>query len=360
MEVENRQNESHSVTNIIENIKSPVLIDTSFLKVIEDLANKDTIFYKSQQKDESDINKTEKLQILTDTFQKSKANFLWRYGENLTNEQLHLFEQFSDDPIEGYEITHHLKFFQQMHSAKCKHKYVKNKRYAALKSLIEEDSYFTETEMMKRNPLLYEQLVGQYLSLKEKRIRDHKRETPLTFVNVLLDGIEKEQITAKRKKQEELEDSETDEIDSSSDDASDGMKPSSSKISEDKPIYTLWGEMKEGTPKKIKKVKCNQNYISAQERQLLKQEFITYMYQSFLDGKDDDFDYNNVDNNDEYDNIEILTNDEEEKYFDSEEPEINTNSQANETESEDELDIYMNALNQHPIVCHLSEDLKKL
>lgn len=44
------------------------------------------------------------------------------------------------------------------------------------------------------------------------------------------------------------------------------------------------------------------------------------MYQSFLDGKDEFFDYGTVDDNAEYDSLDTLGRDEEENYFDSEEP----------------------------------------
>lgn len=52
---------------------------------------------------------------------------------------------------------------------------VKNRRYDAMKKMIAKgSSYFTEDEMRQRNPYLYEQLVGQYLSEEERK----ERETP--------------------------------------------------------------------------------------------------------------------------------------------------------------------------------------
>ena len=46
---------------------------------------------------------------------------------------------------------------------------MKNRRYGAMQALIKGSSYFSETEMKKRNPLLYEQLVGQHLSEEERK-----------------------------------------------------------------------------------------------------------------------------------------------------------------------------------------------
>lgn len=37
--------------------------------------------------------------------------------------------------------------------------------------MVEEGSYFTESEMRNRNPLLYEELVGKYLTPDERRER---------------------------------------------------------------------------------------------------------------------------------------------------------------------------------------------
>ncbi|CAG2067343.1 unnamed protein product [Timema podura] len=61
--------------------------------------------------------------------------------------------------------------------------------------------------------------------------------------------------------------------------------------------------------------------ISRKERELLRDEFVTSMYQSFLDGKDVDFDYSTVDENPAFDCLKVEDQDEEEKYFDSETPE---------------------------------------
>ncbi|NWV21352.1 CCD97 protein, partial [Origma solitaria] len=56
------------------------------------------------------------------------------------------------------------------------------------------------------------------------------------------------------------------------------------------------------------------------ERELLRLEFTTRMFQSFLEGQDGDFDYREVDENPELDNLDIVSRDLEEKYFDEEEP----------------------------------------
>ncbi|KAL3253098.1 hypothetical protein MRX96_054670 [Rhipicephalus microplus] len=61
-------------------------------------------------------------------------------------------------------------------------------------------------------------------------------------------------------------------------------------------------------------------HVSATEKRLLRNEFMNTMYESFLSGKDKDYDYESVDNNADFDSLQTRQHDEEEKYFDAEEP----------------------------------------
>ncbi|NXI26584.1 CCD97 protein, partial [Sterrhoptilus dennistouni] len=58
----------------------------------------------------------------------------------------------------------------------------------------------------------------------------------------------------------------------------------------------------------------------AAELELLREEFTSQMYLRFLEGHDGDFDYSQVDENPDLDNLDIVARDLEEKYFDEEEP----------------------------------------
>lgn len=49
--------------------------------------------------------------------------------------------------------------------------------------MVEEGSYFTEMEMRNRNPLLYEELVGKYLTPEERKERLNNIDTAnITYV----------------------------------------------------------------------------------------------------------------------------------------------------------------------------------
>ena len=56
-----------------------------------------------------------------------------------------------------------------------------------------------------------------------------------------------------------------------------------------------------------------------QEKQLLHEEFLSVMQDKFMRGEEEEFDYNAVDTNDDYDDLTIRERDEEEHYFDSDE-----------------------------------------
>lgn len=344
-----------------EDISLISLIDIG--KIFQALALNDKVIFKSQQRGEEDLNADEKRQIAQDIFNNSKMNFINRFGKHFTLEELEYLQQYETESGEGYEIKLLLRpLIEHARNLRLERK---NRRYEALKQLIDENSYFSEVEMMKRNPLLYEQLVGQYLSLDERKERDGFHTEATSFVSILMEGIERDNADVKKKTQQENEDNAMEEEDDDSDDDNPAAETTSTAFEDAKPSTSKWGEFHDSKIdepiRRYASYQTPQKFITKDERELLKNEFVTLMHRSFLDGKDEEFDYDSVDNNETYDNIDIIDHDKEDKYFDDEEPEyVDMNEQRPAESSEDELDIYMNALNQHPAVCQLSQDLKRL
>lgn len=58
------------------------------------------------------------------------------------------------------------------------------------------------------------------------------------------------------------------------------------------------------------------------------------MHQRFLDGKDKDFNYSEVDDNPDYDNLDIVSRDAEDKYFDEDDEEEEEDEMENDDEEE--------------------------
>ncbi|XP_046416300.1 coiled-coil domain-containing protein 97 [Neodiprion fabricii] len=330
-----------------------------FEEMIACVANSKAIF-KSQQKNDPDLTVEEKASIASDLLHKNRSMFLSRFGRFLRGEHLRYFSEPLDRP--DYEVVFHVNRLRRFHNRSQRRVDVKNRRYQALKSLIEKGEYFSETEMMRRNPLLYEHLVGQYLTEEQKKARDNIDTQNITFVNLLLESIQRDGTRNLKKEQQDAEDDVMEENDSD-DDFEGAVDPEDdSEIRGD----SRWGEMpgqssnpyeKEAKEKKTESF-CRE--ISTKERQVLRDEFITNMYHSFLNGRDKDFDYSTVDDEESYDNVDLRTQDEEEKYFDSESPETIEEGKMEEGESsEDELDKYMKSLQETPTPIELADKVEK-
>nr|CAD7576124.1 unnamed protein product [Timema californicum] len=218
----------------------------------------------SQQIGEPELTFVQKRKIAEDLLSKNSGQFLARFGQFLEPQHLKCFDITNEDGMD-YEVQYYLKQLQRFHNKSKMRVVIKNRRYEALKKLVNEGTYFSDEEMKKRNPLLYDRLVGCYLSGLE--IHDQHLQA-MSNIKRSVGGIEED----------------ADNLDKS-------------------------------------KAHKNQRMISRKERELLRDEFVTSMYQSFLDGKDVDFDYSTVDENPAFDCLNVEDQDEEEKYFDSETPE---------------------------------------
>lgn len=246
--------------------------------ILDRVVNSPAIF-KSQQNNEPELTKEEKEKIANDLLEINHVKFLTKFGKYLDS---NLLNYFIDN--NNYELSYYIKRLNRYFDDKTREIDIKNRRYEALKELIEKGEYFSEVEMMRRNPLLYENLVGKYMTEQEKKTRDNLDTKNITFVNLLLEKIDRDGIKNLRKYQEEAEDDVCEENDSDNDSDSD---------ENDMKKNNKWGEMS-GDVDKHEKDKTRESVfveIDDEEQHMLRQEFTTHMYQSFLDGKDQDFDY---------------------------------------------------------------------
>lgn len=237
-------------------------------------------FFKSQQRGEKDLDFEEKRKIAEEILNKNVPLFLKRYGKFLHIDTLSYFEPYKDD----YEVNFYLMEVERILKKNGRCIQVKNRRYEALQRLIKEGSYFSDCEMKERNPLLFEQMIGQFMT--EKEITDlHSKAEEMKFSTLLMTQMEKNRINLKQQQQQDEEDCAWEEGDSSE-----------SEMEDDPPA------------------------LNSDEKQLFRNEFLSVMYEQFLSGKDKDFDYSSVDGNTDYDELQIRGRDEEERYFDAEEP----------------------------------------
>ncbi|XP_007941331.1 coiled-coil domain-containing protein 97 [Orycteropus afer afer] len=251
----------------------------------------------SQQQGEPDLTEQEKVAILGQLYREKPLVFLERFRTGLREEHLGCFGHLRGD--------HRADFYcaEVARQGTARPRALRNRRYAALRELIQGGEYFSDEQMRFRAPLLYEQYIGQYLTQEELRARAPAPQAPkpgspgnpaCPLSDLLLQSYQEWELQQRLLQQQEEEEAcleeEEEEEDSNEEDRS------SSKDSE------AW-------------------IPDSEERLILREEFTSRMHQRFLDGKDGDFDYSTVDNNPDLDNLDIVARDEEERYFDEEEPE---------------------------------------
>ncbi|RZF44496.1 hypothetical protein LSTR_LSTR002269 [Laodelphax striatellus] len=342
-------------------------------EILDYLSKSKEAHFKSQQRGEPELEEAEKRSIAEEVLNRSKSIFLSRFGEHILEKHLDYFEICSDE--ERYEVDFYL---QKLRGHKSTNKVrVRNRRFEALKQLVNKGKYFSEYEMKKRNPLLYDHLVGQFLSEDEERERTGIDTTNITFVNLLLEQYDRDQMKKLKKRQEEDEDNQREESDEEDSDADscnqDEDMDSKSEFNEDHDPKidktSLWGEtvsdcQKLNSDPSASSSSCSSkqqqsheptfasnwneerlpkvlpdDMLTEEERQLLSEEFRSFMFNSFLEGKDDNFDYKEVDDNSDYDDMDATEMDEEEKYFNSESPEeVTENGVAETSDNCDEID----------------------
>lgn len=262
---------------------------------------KSTARFKCLHKNEPELTIDEKRIIARKLLHKSPDQFLARFGKFLNNDLLKYFE--TDDM--NYGVGYYVNKLRRYFNNASRELDTKNRRYEALKLLVEKGEYFSETAMMRRNPLLYENLVGQYLTEKQKKERDNADTDDKTFVDVLMQGIERDHIERLMKRQEDAENEVMEENDSDSEDDDEHCKfREKPDIVKDN---SQWGELPDGGKISCSKTKSENDSdeietensenklkgknIKTKEINILRQEFVTHMYTNFLNGHDVDFDY---------------------------------------------------------------------
>lgn len=351
------------------------------------LSTNPQIIFKSQQRNDPELLPSEKMQLAQNIYQRNPQTFLLRFGCYLKEQHL---KDFARHSIADSDEEMHQMVKEYENKLKSRQQDVKNRRYVAMQNLIREGDYFSEQEMMKRAPVLYEELVGQYLSRSEKEQRDGYNVRTTSFSGILMHSLEQNEMSEVMKKAKETVemDLQHQEVDATSKQVMESTEIVNADYQDDfddtipENYRHQWGNFDNETVicshvnqrklsksvNKMKKPTSASPYITAEERALLKQEFLGVMYEQFLTGQDKDFDYTTVDDNTQYDDLQQINQDREDRYFDEsdeDDPETcniteelisdkehfkgsdNPNGSENSESEPDELEIYMNHLNQH-------------
>lgn len=382
-ECENKNEQQHCRQTEQQQETTTTEVDTSSIpqeirNIFECLSLNSKIIFKSQQRDEPEISQPDKMQLAMSIYKRNPATFLNRFGKYLEEQQLQHFAKYAVAESDE-EMLLMVDDYQK--KLKSRKQDIKNRRFAAMQKLMAEGDYFSEQEMMKRSPTLYQELVGQYLSEDERKLRDSYDVRNTTFSGILMHNLEQQQITnimEKAEQSEEIKSAKETEITNlcqqevklpEEEEDDDTMEGLDKDCEEEVPVNcrNQWGnfdneqiacsssKINNEVKKKPKPTINLQNMITSDERELLKQEFLSQMHEQFLCGQDADFDYATVDDNTQYDDLKLLNQDKEDKYFDesddddddgNEQPKARDNTNAAD-DSEDELDIFMSHLKEH-------------
>ncbi|XP_006215051.1 coiled-coil domain-containing protein 97 [Vicugna pacos] len=252
----------------------------------------------SQQQGEPDLTEREKVAILGQLYHEKPLVFLERFRTGLREEHLPCFGHLRGDHRADFYCAEVAR--QGTARPRALRTRLRNRRYAALRELIQGGEYFSDEQMRFRAPLLYEQYIGQYLTQEELSARAPAHQPPkpgtpaCPLSDLLLQSYQERELQQRLLQQQEEEEACLEEEEEEEDSDEEDQRPG--KDSE------AW-------------------VPDSEERLILREEFTSRMHQRFLDGKDGDFDYSTVDDNPDFDNLDIVARDEEERYFDEEEPE---------------------------------------
>uniref|UniRef100_A0A1A9WM48 DUF2052 domain-containing protein n=1 Tax=Glossina brevipalpis TaxID=37001 RepID=A0A1A9WM48_9MUSC len=371
---------SPSITNDRDMCEAHQKVPQEIMEIFDYLSTNSKIVFKSQQRNEPELLLNEKVKVAHDIYERNPQTFLLRFGIYLQEKHLKDFARLAIAQSDE-ELHHMVRDYQT--KLKTRRQDIKNRRYAALQKLIKEGEYFSEQEMMKRAPELYQELVGQYLSLAEIKARDSYDVRNTTFSGILMHTMECKEISeVLEKAKEQLENETKSQVEpevehhhnSNDDELVCQLQYEREDLSVPASYRQQWGnfdneniacsssrltniQKKSNLPFRSNERILN-NFITAGERELLKQEFISLMHQRFLTEQDEDFDYSTVDDNTQFDDLQQINQDKEDKYFAESDDDdnfdvINTEkvddkmSDDDTKESEDELDIYMSHLSKH-------------
>ncbi len=158
-------------------------VDTVRDGMLNRLAKSDAHF-KHQQRGDPDLTFKEKYEIISEILLSKPTVFLNNYSKYLIVDDIPYFSSMRKD----YIIDFYMKEIEKQCDVHKSKTMVRNRRYGAMKKLMDGGSYFSDDEMKCRDPLLFEQMVGQFLTEEEHQAKiDH---SDLRFSTILAAHID--------------------------------------------------------------------------------------------------------------------------------------------------------------------------
>ncbi|KAI9335882.1 coiled-coil domain-containing protein-domain-containing protein [Pilaira anomala] len=290
--------------------------------------NLDNIPFKTLRLGEEELAPEEKIAQMQKTLREDPALFLSKWGRYLSQPILTLFQTIENN----YEVDFYLDSLlykeeeeesentptvrDKRPSKSALYTLAQNRRYEFLKRHLKNSDYFSDESIRLRDPILYDQFIGQH-------IPDAEKEEPfaddVTLVNRILSNIDKKFVDDHLHQQKIIDEEQLEEEEEEDDESDDEMHERSTPtvITKKKDENA---EIKDTEDMNIDTADITDTESMDEEsrnafREEQRLELIRLLEEKFLAGKDD-FDYGQVDYNEEYDDLEQLDRDIQDRYFD--------------------------------------------
>jgi len=245
--------------------------------------------------------------------------FLERHGNQLERQHLDLFSEV-ESLKDNYEVQWYLRKFRGRlnkstdEALREQRTIVRNRRMKYLEKLENDGEYFSEIMMKIRQPVLYQEYIGKYKPTLACTIPFGK-ETKL-YERLLLncDLCEANEIILRSTSappQQEEEEEEEEENENENENESDKKEDLKNSNEYNVPKKTVELIRKDETEVSIEKE------LNEFNQQADYEDFLSIMKENFLSGRDVDFNYSEIDQDDSLDDLSQLDRDEQEKYFDT-------------------------------------------
>ncbi|KAI8636456.1 coiled-coil domain-containing protein-domain-containing protein [Parasitella parasitica] len=283
--------------------------------------NIDTIPFKTLRHSEVELPPEEQLIQIQATLRKDPGLFLSKWGRYLSQNSLRLFQVIQSDYEVDFYLNsllynqeEHQKVQRQSHKKSAMQLVAHNRRFEFLQRKLRGSDYYSDESIQLREPVLYDHYIGQYIPAREKA---KPFDNDMTLVNRIFSNMDRKFVDdflydqkIRDEEQFEEEDDDDEEIETE--------KPTpivlTKKKSED---VEMKGSVISNDDQKEQDEEDTEDTTEAQTefREEQRAELIRLLEEKFLDGKDD-FDYEKVDYNEDYDNLQQLEQDMQDRYFD--------------------------------------------
>ncbi|CAO0794209.1 unnamed protein product [Mucor circinelloides] len=312
--------------------------DTSEAKVMDFVTrNIENIPFKTLRHGEMELPQSEQLTQIQATLHNDPGLFLSKWGRYLSQNSLRLFQDIRGN----YEVDFYLDslLYQQEgepsppqqvqqstlqpHKKSAMQLLAQNRRYRYLQQKLRHSDYYSDESIQLREPILYDQFIGQYIPARE---RAKPFDNDMTLVNRIFSNMDRKFVDdhlyeQKIKDEEQYEEEEEEE----EDDEGDEVEKSTPVVLTKKKGKDI--EMKEATlsdedddediqgeeEDDVEDMKAETEFREEQRAELIR-----LLEEKFLAGKDE-FDYDQVDYNEEYDDLQQMEQDIHDRYFDEDE-----------------------------------------